>query len=247
MSHDDDDHDETAGRSRGGHQHGGHQHGGHDQGHQDDHGHGHHHDQGLKGAVRYLRYAPSMWSSEINDAVIDLADPKPGERALDIGAGMGPGAMLAAKRGADVVAVEPTPFLRRILAVRSRLPGRDGRIDVSDGSAERLPAVDDSVDVLWAVNSMHHWVDPDVAVIEIVRVLTSGGRLVLVDENFTDPDHPDYETFGGDGHGPEHHGFTMVDVEKLGDRLTDLGLVDVVAGHRMLDDRPVFAVTASAP
>ncbi len=242
MSHDDDDHDETAGRS-----HGDYQHDGHDHDHHNDHGHGHHHDQGLKGAVRYLRHGRRMWNSEINNAVIELADPKPGERALDIGAGMGPGAALAAKRGADVVAVEPTPFLRKVLAVRSRLPGSDGRIDVSDGSAERLPAADDSIDVLWAVNSMHHWVDPDVAVVEIVRVLKADGRLVLVDENFTDPDHPDYETFGGEGHGPEHHGFTMVDVEKLGERLTDLGMVDVVAGQRMLGARPVFAITASVP
>lgn len=215
-------------------------------GHHGSHGHGHEHDQGLKGMVRYLRQAPAMWSSEINDSVVDLADPTPGERALDIGAGMGPGAVLAASRGARVVAVEPTPFMRRVLAGRRRISRHGGRIEVSDGSAERLPVGDDSVDVVWAVNSMHHWVDPEVATDEIVRVLKSGGRLVLVDEDFASPQHPDHESFG-EHHGPEHHGFTMVDVEKLGERLADQGLVDVVAGERLLGSRPVFAVTAAAP
>ncbi|MEM9135440.1 MAG: methyltransferase domain-containing protein [Actinomycetota bacterium] len=196
--------------------------------------------------VRYLRQAPAMWTSEINNAVVGLADPTPGERALDIGAGMGPGAVLAASRGARVMAVEPTPFMRRVLAGRRRISRHGSRIEVSDGSAERLPIGDDSVDVVWAVNSMHHWVDPEVATDEIVRVLKSGGRLVLVDEDFASPDHPDHESFG-EHHGPEHHGFTMVDVEKLGERLADQGLVDVVAGERLLGTRPVFAVTAAAP
>lgn len=206
--------------------------------------------------------------------VIDLADPKPGERALDIGAGMGPGATLAAKRGARVVAVEPTPFLRTVLAARSRLFGNGGRIQVCDGSAERLPVDDDSIDVVWAVNSMHHWVDPDAAVLEIVRVLKPGARLVLVDEDFANANHPDNdpdsdpnndpddpdsdqvkdtddnsdsESSGGPGHGPERHGFTMVDVERLGAQLVDLSLANVEAGERLLGTRPVFAITADVP
>ena len=60
------------------------------------HDHGHENDQGVKGALRYLRWLPQMWRSPINDAVVDLVDPQPGERVVDVGAGMGAGAMRAA-------------------------------------------------------------------------------------------------------------------------------------------------------
>src|SRR5687768_7477424 len=74
------------------------------------HGHGHHHDRGWRGALRYLRLSRKMWSSPINRAVTGELEIKPNEHVLDIGAGMGSGTVLAARAGARVVAVEPTPF-----------------------------------------------------------------------------------------------------------------------------------------
>ncbi len=256
--------------------HGDHHHSHH--GHGDHHGHGHHNDQGWRAMLRYLRHGRRMWNSEINEAVIALIGPTPGERGLDVGAGVGAGAMLAAATGARVVAVEPTPYLRRMLIARTKVSRHGGRVEVVDGTAERIPADDDSVDVLWAVNTMHHWLDPETAASEIARVLRPTGRLVLVDEDFADPSHPDFEAWGkrhgprgkaedkaeekaedkaedqsddndangseGErGHGPEHHGFTMVEAEAMGRWLTAAGLDDIVAGNRRLDGRPVIAVT----
>ena len=83
-----------------------------------EHTHGHAHDQGLKGMLRYLRSAPQMWRSDVNEAVIELVQPQAGERVVDIGAGMGAGTVVAARTAAAVVAVEPTPFMRRTLRVR---------------------------------------------------------------------------------------------------------------------------------
>ncbi len=225
--------------------------------------HAHEHDRGVSAMLRYLRYAPRMWSSEINDAVIDLVAPAEGERVVDIGAGMGPGTVLAASAGASVVAVEPTPFMRSILKTRGLFSRSRDRITVVDGGAEKIPTPDDSVDAVWAVNTMHHWVDPERAAAEIARVLRPGGRVVLVDENFADPTHPEYERFGskhhaggddaddGDGHHDhdhdDHHGFEMVDATRIGGLLETEGLTEVVAGTRTLAGRPVIAVTAAAP
>ncbi len=211
-------------------------------------GHGHHHghenDRGWSGAVRYLRHAPDMWSSEINDAVLAALAPADGELVVDIGAGMGAGSMLASKRGATVLAVEPTPFLRRILQARARFDRSSGSVAVLDGAAEHLPVADASVDALWAVNSMHHWVDAEAAVVEIARVLRPAGRILLLDEDFGDPTHPDYERFGGDDahKGPEHHGFSMVDVERIGGYFRDAGLASVRAEKRRFADRPALVV-----
>lgn len=211
----------------------GHHHGG---------GHGHENDQGIRGALRYLRWLPQMWRSEINDAVVDQVDPQPGERVVDIGAGIGAGSVRAARSGAEVVAVEPTPFIRRALAAR-RFASRHRRLlEVVDGAAEAIPAADDSIDAVWAVNTMHHWMDVERGAAEIARVLRPTGRVLLVDEDFSHPDHPEHDRFGGD-HGVEHHGFTMVDADTVGALLRAAGVTEVDTSTDRIAGRPVIAVT----
>ncbi len=218
------------------HHHDSHDHGSHDH-------HGHANDQGIKGALRYLRHLPEMWRSPMNDAVIDLVDPRGGERVVDIGAGMGAGALPAAVTGAHVLAVEPTPFVRRVLRMRRAFSRSRACVEVVDGSAERIPVADRSIDAIWAVNTMHHWIDVERSVAEIARVLKPGGRVLLVDELFNDPSHPDYERFGAE-HGPEHHGFTMVEADQMGSLLRAAGLTDVDASDVPVASRPVIRVTA---
>ena len=212
------------------------------------HGHAHANDQGLAAVLRYIRLAPQMWRSDINDAVIKLVNPQPGERVVDIGAGMGASTVQAARLGADIVAVEPTPFIRGILSVRRLFQRRRNQITVTAGAAEALPVDTHSVDAIWAVNTMHHWIDIKRATTEIGRALRSGGRIVLIDENFEDPRHPDYERWTAnrsDDHA--HHGFSMIDTAHIAALLVEVGLDDVVAFERLLADRPVLAVTARAP
>lgn len=220
----------------------------HDHDHADEgHSHGHAHDRGPKAVLRYLKNAPGMWSSEINENVIDLVDPKPGERVLDIGAGMGPATALAAERGASVVSVEPTPYLRAICSARRLLRSWRSKVEVLDGAAEALPAADGSIDAVWATNTMHHWTDADLAVAEIARVLAPGGRIVLVDEAFDDPSHPDHEKFGRHKKSIEDHGFHHVDAERMAQRLRDVGLVDVDSSREKVGRRPVASVTGRSP
>ena len=184
-----------------------------------------------------------MWRSAINDAVVELVDLQPGERGVDIGAGLGAGAVPAAAAGTHVIALEPTPFMRRVLRVRRLSSRHRTNIEVTDGAAERIPVDDRSIDAIWAVNTMHHWVEIERGVAEIARVLRSNGRILLVDEDFTDPSHPDHRRFGGD-HDDEHHGFTTVDAEAMGDLLRAAGLTDVDTSNRHIAGRPVISVAA---
>ena len=76
--------------------------------------------------VRYTKNAGRMWSSEVNDAVVASLSLTASEHIADIGAGVGAGATRAAGRAGQVFAVEPTPYMRRILSARSRLsPDRE--------------------------------------------------------------------------------------------------------------------------
>lgn len=226
------------------HDHGHDDHGHDDHGHHDHGHHGHHHDRGWAGIVRYLRNAPRMWRSPVNDAVVALVAPERGEVVVDIGAGMGAGVVRVAATGAHVIAVEPTPFMRRTLAVRRLAQRGRKRIEIADGAAEDLPVADAGAAAIYAVNTMHHWVDVDRGVAEIARALAPSGRLLLVDEAFDDPAHPDHERFASHGH---THPFTMVTADAMAERLRAAGLVDVDPGLTHIAGRPVTAVTARAP
>jgi SAM-dependent methyltransferase len=102
------------------------------------------------------------------------ADPL---EVLDLGAGTGKltGALLDA--GHRVIAVEPLPEMRAILA--STLP--DARSLA--GSAERLPLPDSSVDAV-TVGAAFHWFDHSAAQAEIARVLRPPGVLGLLGNAF---------------------------------------------------------------
>lgn len=232
-------HDDAAAHSHGSHNHGSHNHGSHN--------HGNEHDRSLAAMWRYTKLAPRMWRSEVNTAVVELVAPRAGETVVDIGAGMGAAVAKAAARGASVIAVDPTPFMRNIMSARRLMSRHRKTISVVDGAAEALPVAAGEADAVWAVNTMHHWTNPTAGIAEIARVLGPGGRSVLVDENFADPRHPDnaawLERHGGDS----DHGFSMVNAAEFGDLMESSGLTEVVAEQRDLAGRPVIAVQAKMP
>jgi SAM-dependent methyltransferase len=219
----------------------------HNHEHDHDHGnHGHHHDQGWRGIVRYLRQGRRMWDSDVNRAVVEAADPMPGETMVDIGAGFGPAAMVAVNRGAKVVAVDPTPSMRRMLALRRFVRRARHDIEIVDGAAEELPMGDGSVDVVITVNTMHHWSDPSLAVSEIARVTREGGRVVLVDEIFDDPTHP---RFDPDEDWQHHHQHDFIDIDptELAGQLAAAGFVETVGDRRRMGGAPVKFVSGRRP
>ena len=185
-------------------------------------GHDHHrheHDKGLRTKLHWLLQIRNFWQSDVNREVFAMAAPAAGEHAVDVGAGMGPATVLAARRGARVTAVEPSRFMRTILSVRRPFQRARSRITVADGVAESLPVPDGSVDVLWTVNAVHHWVDLEAAFDELARVLAPDGRIVLMDEDFTHPDHPKHAT-----HHDHEQETTIVDVVAIEAALRARGL-----------------------
>jgi ubiquinone/menaquinone biosynthesis C-methylase UbiE len=185
-----------------------------------------------------------MWTSPVNREAVTLLDIHADERVLDVGAGMGPGVMLAARAGARVVAVDPTPFMRLVVGVRRLWQRSRRRIEILDGAAEHLPVMDASVDAAWAVNVMHHWADLDAGVAELGRVLRRGGRLILVDEDFDDPAHPDHQR-RRTGRRTHHLEFVDVDPAVVGAKLAAAGFTLAEAGQTVFAGRPANLVRAT--
>jgi ubiquinone/menaquinone biosynthesis C-methylase UbiE len=72
--------------------------------------------------------------------LVDAASVRRGERVLDLGAGTGNAALLAAAAGARVTAVDPSP---RLLEVASAAARRDGlELRCERGDAASIPAPD---------------------------------------------------------------------------------------------------------
>jgi SAM-dependent methyltransferase len=101
---------------------------------------------------------------------VDWLVPDGCEVAVDVAAGTGLFTRPLAERVARVIAVEPDPKMRSVLAERS--PG----IEVVEGTGESIPLPDAFADAVF-VSSAWHWLDPTRALPEIARVLRDHGRL----------------------------------------------------------------------
>ena len=118
------------------------------------------------------------------DAMRDIA-PWAGRSILDLGCGTGYWLDVYAGEAAEVIGVEPDPDLCD--RARSRHP--DAR--VLAGSAEHLPLPDSTVEVVHARFAYFFPPGCDAGLAEVLRVLTPGGRLVVVDN---DQRHGDFAT-----------------------------------------------------
>lgn len=111
------------------------------------------------------------YSEPLADLFVDWVGVEAGQRAVDVGCG--PGALttrLVDRLGADAVqAVDPSPPFAA--ATRKRCPG----VDVREGTAERLPFEDGSVDVALAQLVVHFMADPVGGITEMARVTRAGG------------------------------------------------------------------------
>lgn len=121
-------------------------------------------------ASAYAASRPT-YPAPVFDAIQELSGRAlSGSRVADVGAGTGISSRQLHERGARVTAVELSEPMLRQLVVQS--PG----VGAVLGSANALPLRDASVDFVTFAQAWH-WVDPELAVPEVLRVLKPGGAL----------------------------------------------------------------------
>jgi ubiquinone/menaquinone biosynthesis C-methylase UbiE len=121
----------------------------------------------------------------LRDRIIELADPRPGDTAVDVGAGTGLLTLALAHRGVQVWAVDISPSMCAYLRAKAASAGSD-TVETVVASAASLPLVDGCADLLVSNYCLHHLSETDKrrALAEVHRVLRPGGRLVFGDMMF---------------------------------------------------------------
>jgi SAM-dependent methyltransferase len=124
------------------------------------------------GAAAYERGRPGYPAEAIDWLRVQL-ELRPGCTVLDVGAGTGKLTRELTAPGARVIAVEPVPGMREVLA--QTVPDAE----VLDGTAEALPVPDRSVDAI-TVAQAFHWFDTPRTLAEFHRALRPGGRFAVI-------------------------------------------------------------------
>jgi SAM-dependent methyltransferase len=127
------------------------------------------------GLGKYERVAEQLLPAA--EVVVDTADPTAGETVVDVGCGTGNGALLAAKRGARVIGVDPAERLLEVAAAAA--DDRDLDAEFVPGEAASMPISNAEADAVISVFGVIFAPDPGAAAGEMARITSSAGRIVI--------------------------------------------------------------------
>jgi len=116
--------------------------------------------------------------------VVALADPRPGERVLDVACGTGLVTRLVARqvgRTGNVVGLDLNPGMLAVAASSAASePPTSALITWEEASATRMPFPDAAFDIAYSQLGLQFFPDRPTALREMHRVLVSSGRLGLM-------------------------------------------------------------------
>lgn len=118
-------------------------------------------------------------SMAFGDQVMATLVPAAGTRVIDVAAGSGALSIPAARRGADVLAVDISPVMIERLGMRARAEGLS-TLETRVGDGEALDLDDDAFDLAVSMNGVSLFPDLERGLAELVRVTRPGGTVGLV-------------------------------------------------------------------
>jgi demethylmenaquinone methyltransferase / 2-methoxy-6-polyprenyl-1,4-benzoquinol methylase len=112
---------------------------------------------------------------------IDALKLRPGARVLDLATGTADLGLLAARAGASVVGVDPSPAMMDIGRAKASRAGLADRIGFQVGDAQALPFADATFDAVCMGFGIRNVPDRPAAVREMARVTRPGGRVAILE------------------------------------------------------------------
>jgi ArsR family transcriptional regulator len=122
-------------------------------------------------------YVPGKSWKSMAEALLRLMPPMV---IADLGAGEGAFALLLAERATKVIAVDSSAKMIEVGRKQARRHGVKN-IEYRLGDMEKLPIKDRTVDLAFFSQSLHHALHPQCAIEEAWRILSPGGRIVVLD------------------------------------------------------------------
>lgn len=117
------------------------------------------------------RYAlVNRWDPRHMKSVARLLDPRPGERILEVGCGVGHLTKRLRDLGAEAVGIDANPHAVELAVTEG----------VATMRAERLEYPDDHFDKLVSIHAIEHVPEINGALTEMTRVLKPGGKALLI-------------------------------------------------------------------
>lgn len=171
-------------------------------------------------------YSLIFRSPKSNRILVGMLELSPADRTLDVGCGPGAAVRLAAEAvtSGEAVGVDRAEAMVEIARKRST-DYQNVRYEVAP--AESLPFDDGSFTVVWTAHSLHHWEDGPAGLAEMRRVLSEGGRGVVLEQ---------------DG---KKHGLDEAGVAKVSKAMEDLGFGSVTV--RKVDKQVIITGVAGTP
>src|SRR5450432_1692085 len=145
-----------------------------------------------------------------NMAIIKEMGPLKGKKVLDIGAGLGESSVYFALRGAVVTTVDLSPQMVETALALGKKFGVELKGIVS--SAESLNVPEDTYDLIYVANTIHHVQDRDRLFSQMQRSLKPGGRFFSYDPLAYNPVINVYRRMATDVRTPDESPLTVADV-----------------------------------
>lgn len=136
------------------------------------------HKQYLERRALYSRFGYDI--DQERAFVLDKAGPLRGE-ILEAGTGKGHFALELARAGYRFTTFDISETEQAFAKLNLRYFGLDKQVDFRIEDGESLGFADSSFDVIFSINTLHHLANPYKVIDELLRVLSSQGKLVLSD------------------------------------------------------------------
>ena len=142
-----------------------------------------------RAAIQRLQAFEAFYEPTHRRMLVEVINPKPDAKILDVGCGAGGMSILMAQAltGGTLVALDSNAQHLQTARVLAQQTGCAQRMVFALGDVEKLNFMAGEFDLAWCSRVIHHHLtDPYVALSELYRVLRPGGRLFLRENANTD-------------------------------------------------------------
>lgn len=129
---------------------------------------------------------------------IQILEPQPHDKILDIGFGGGKSLSILLRKNAtlQLYGVEPSQAALKHARKKFRLAIQSQRLLLKEGAVSQLDFPENFFDKVMSINTIYFWTNPQADIQEIKRVLAAGGRIVIAHRSKKSMQQRPFQNYG---------------------------------------------------